>query len=210
MQTAADNRNRTYKKNSLTYAAPTNNDKQGAERSRDHGRKTVGAPAQAPAPPGIEFTKCVFATRVTIPVAELGKNAYTAVESYLASKLENKCSEHGYIVPKSFSIQSRSLPKFHGRNCYMDLVCQCNVFLPWVGMELKCKAESVSKAGVTAYSADVEPSPFQLVLVRDQCYNDPIFQSIQKGDTFIAKVIGIKFELNDAQIHIVADPVAKL
>lgn len=157
----------------------------------------------------IESTPCVFATRVTIPVSSLGKSLVASIESYLASKMENKCSEHGYILPKSFHVKTTSLPKFYGKNCYVDIVCECNVFIPWVGMELRCKADTISKAGITAFSPDVTPSPFELVVMRDHCYDNPIFQSIQKGDIFVAKVIGINFELNDSSIYIVADPVSK-
>lgn len=131
------------------------------------------------------------------------------IQEYLASKLENRCNEYGYIMPKSFTVQSRSLPKFHGRNCYVDIVCQCNTFLPYVGMELRCKAESISKAGITAYSADVEPSPFQLVVARDHCYANDVFHSIQKGDTFVAKVIATQFELNDPQVYIIGEAISK-
>ena len=75
-------------------------------------------------------------------------------------------------------------------------------------MKLRCVAKNITKAGIRAESAeteDGEQSPFILYIARDHAYENKALNLINVGETFVAKVIDKRFELNDTYISIIGE-----
>ena len=108
-----------------------------------------------------------------------------------------------------------------GSNIVFDVVFQCLVCYPVEGMLLRVKAVSINTAGIKAesvYYATNEPSiasggivptPYVLFISRNHHQDNDIFNSIQPNDTFVARVIVQRFELNDKYISIIGEIVSK-
>ena len=73
-------------------------------------------------------------------------------------------------------------------------------------MKIKCKVDNVTKAGVRAsYHQQNVESPIMVFIARDHYYNNSSFTKVKENDTIIIKVIGIRYELNDNYIYIIAE-----
>ena len=72
-------------------------------------------------------------------------------------------------------------------------------------MKIKCKVDNITKAGIRAsYFNNIE-SPIMVFIARDHYYNNSTFTKIKENDIIIIKVIGIRYELNDNFIYIIAE-----
>ena len=78
-------------------------------------------------------------------------------------------------------------------------------------MTIRCKVENITKAGIKCryYKTDVK-SPFIVFIIREHNYNNPLFSEIIENDDVIIRVIGIRYELNDEFISVIADLVSKV
>ena len=78
-------------------------------------------------------------------------------------------------------------------------------------MTIRCKVENITKAGIKCsyYKTDVK-SPFIVFVIREHNYNNPLFAEIIENDDVIIRVIGIRYELNDEFISVIADLVSKV
>ena len=80
---------------------------------------------------------------------------------------------------------------------------ECLICRPSEGMKFKVIVKNITKAGIRAeYKED---SPIVVFISRDHVYNNKNFNSINIDDTIYIKVIGIRYELNDEFISIIAD-----
>ena len=158
----------------------------------------------------ILYSPCQATETLMVPIHLVGKRLHQTLEAMLAAENEGKCNQYGYIRPNSTRVLATSNPECRGAYCSVEVLYKCSVFHPVDGMNLKCVAVSISKAGIMAKSADETPSPFQLMVARDHYYSNDVFHSIEKGDTFVARVKGSRFELNDAHVMIIGEAKAKL
>ena len=79
------------------------------------------------------------------------------------------------------------------------------VCMPVEGMLMECTCKTVTKAGIHANVIDDEGNrPVTVFIARDHHYIDDRFQSIKENAQLTVKVIGIRFELNDLGICVIA------
>jgi hypothetical protein len=77
--------------------------------------------------------------------------------------------------------------------------------MPVEGMLMECTCKTVTKAGIHANVIDDEGNkPVTVFIARDHHYIDDRFQSIKENTRLTVKVIGIRFELNDLGICVIA------
>ena len=80
---------------------------------------------------------------------------------------------------------------------------ECLVCKPVEGMKFKVTVKNITKAGIRAeYKQD---SPIVVFISRDHSYKNKNFNSINVDDNIYVRVIGIRYELNDDFISIIAD-----
>ena len=72
-------------------------------------------------------------------------------------------------------------------------------------MRILCKVNNITKAGIRAsYYNNIE-SPITVFIARDHFANNPIFLNIVENDIINVKAIGIRYELNDDNIYVIAE-----
>ena len=88
-------------------------------------------------------------------------------------------------------------------NVVFDVMFECLVCKPAEGMKFKVTVKNITKAGIRAeYKQD---SPIVVFISRDHAYKNKNFNSIKVDDNIYIRVIGIRYELNDQFISIIAD-----
>jgi hypothetical protein len=167
------------------------------------------------------FQPALLTKRITLEMVLVDKFIQTTLTDILKRELEGKCNVEGYIKSNSINITNYSSGNLKGSNIVFDVVFQCLVCYPVEGMLLRVKAVSINTAGIKAesvYYATNEPSiasggivptPYVLFISRNHHQDNDIFNSIQPNDTFVARVIVQRFELNDKYISIIGEIVSK-
>ena len=76
-------------------------------------------------------------------------------------------------------------------------------------MLIDCKVLNITKAGIRAEYLNEEISPIVVFVARDHHYKMDAFSDIKEDDTIEIRVIGIRYELNDDKIAILAKFIKK-
>jgi hypothetical protein len=127
------------------------------------------------------------------------------LETKLRNQYEGKCINEGYIKPKSIKIITHSSGLIKGSYISFEIVFQCEICFLVTGQLLSCSAKNITKAGIRGESSNERPSPFVVFVSRDYQVTNPVFSEIRENDTFVARVIGQRFELNDSYISVIAE-----
>lgn len=157
---------------------------------------------------GTLYQKIILEKKVSIPFIEVGKNIKETLEKELR-KNEGVCIEDGYLKPKSISIISYSNGVLNDENIDFNISYECEVCHPVEGMILECNVKNLTKAGIRGEIPNLEVSPIMIAVLRDHHVNNELFQNIKEGDIVIVEVIGIRYELYDKQISVLAELKSK-
>jgi DNA-directed RNA polymerase subunit E'/Rpb7 len=141
---------------------------------------------------------------ITISIISIGQNLDETIRQKIQDDYEGKCVIEGYIKPGSSKIVSYSSGIVRGGNIIFEVLFECETCLPVEGMKINCIAINITKAGIRADIANTRPSPAIVFITRDHHYNVDYFNTIKEGDSFVAIVIGQRFELNDRFVSIIA------
>ena len=147
--------------------------------------------------------------KIECGIEAVNTSLLTNLENQIKFQVEGKCIPEGYVKPDSVKIISNSSGLLSGDKVKFEVVYQCLVCFPVSGMLLNCKAKNITKAGIRAEDENETPSPYVLFIAKDHFYDQDKFLSIQENDTFIARVIGQRFEINDTFISIIGEVVKK-
>jgi len=151
------------------------------------------------------YFKNILQKDVMIPISNIGTNLNSILKDTLSSKYEGKCLKEGYIKNNSIVIINYSSGLLELDNVVFSVSFECLICKPVEDMKIKCKVDNVTKAGVRAsYHNNIE-SPIMVFIARDHYYNNTTFTKIKENDIIIVKVIGIRYELNDNFIYIIAE-----
>jgi len=151
------------------------------------------------------YSRSLITRRITVPIVNIGKNVQQTIEKIIANQIEGKCIVEGFIRPGSTKIITFSSGLVKATSILFDVVFECYVCFPVEGTLIQCIAKNITKAGIRGESRDETPSPIVVFVMRDHHYNSPLFASIKEGDTFTARVMGQRFELNDTFVSIIAE-----
>lgn len=151
------------------------------------------------------YTKNLIHRKLSLPISHIGSNLINIIKQKLAKQYEGKCSKEGYIKKKSIEIVSYSSGVLKEESVLFDVSFECLVCKPVEGMKILCKIDNITKAGVRASYYNQMESPITVFLARDHYANNPLFLKLMEGDQIYVKVIGIRFELNDSNIYIIAE-----
>ncbi len=153
------------------------------------------------------YTRSLMNKAIQLPISAIGESLTQTIETNISSTIEGKCIVDGYVKPRSVKIITYSSGLIKGDIIIFNVVFECFVCFPVAGMLLNCRAKNITKAGIRAESSDETPSPFVIFIARDHHYDDDYFNSIKENDTFVARVIAQRFELNDKYISVIGQPV---
>lgn len=148
------------------------------------------------------YQPAVLSRDIRIPMNQVGGSIPKLLENALRS-YEGKCSEEGYVKRGTVKLHHHSCGILEGTTVRIQVVFECKLMNPLVGQSIRCIAESNTKAGVKARIDDTESS-LVVFLARDHHYQHPTFSEIKEGDKFAAKIVGKRYEINDAKISVLA------
>ena len=152
------------------------------------------------------YFSVIISRTVHIPIINVGRNIEITLKNILEQQIEGKCIAEGYIKPGSTSIQSYSNGVQDGYSIMFDVIIECRVCNPVEGMIISCIAKNITKAGIRAELLE-EPSPLVIFVARDHNYMMKAFSAVEENQEIKIRVIGQRFELNDAYISIIGELV---
>ena len=153
------------------------------------------------------YSRSLITRSLSLPITSIGKNIQETIEKNIATNFEGKCVVEGFIKPGSCKIITYSSGMVHATNIKFEVVFECQICCPVEGMLITCIAKNITKAGIRGESADDNPSPVVVFVMRDHHYTNAYFSTIQEEGKFVARVIGQRFELNDKYVSIIAELV---
>jgi len=151
------------------------------------------------------YMRSVLNTRVALSIREIGKNIKPNLENKIISQISGKCISDGYIKPNSIKVISYSSGSVASDVIDFQVIFECMTCLPVEGMLIECTCKTITKAGIHAQVIDDDGNiPVTVFVSRDHHHLDERLQNIKEGSKIAVSVIGVRFELNDAGICVIA------
>ena len=118
----------------------------------------------------------------------------------LKSKLEKKCSKHGYVIPNTLKILSRSMGKASNGRYIGDFIfyvqLQGSVLNPSEGIVLMGEVVSKNKMGIYLNYKNA----IRVIVPRDLHIGNEDFDKINVGDKIKVEIKKSRFQVNDESI----------
>ena len=145
----------------------------------------------------------IFEEKIALNPNEL-RAEITSFDTLLMDKLkqqiEGKCSKHGYVIPGSLELLSRSLGYSEKGRFTSDflyyLKAQGKVYNPPDGTVVEGEVSRKSKAGLYVIIEDA----VHIMIVRDLHIGNEEFDSIAIGDRIRIEIKRSRFQVNDPHI----------
>jgi len=151
------------------------------------------------------YIPSVLKKKVILSINEIGKHIKQNLEKKISQNTEGKCIKEGIIQTGSVKVLSYSSGSVNGERIEFQTVFECMLCYPVEGMLVECNTRTITKAGVHAEVIDKNGNvPIIVFVARDHHYKDHLFSEIKEGQKILVKVIGVRFELNDPHICIIA------
>ena len=127
----------------------------------------------------------------------LKKNIDTILLNHLKEKLENRCSQHGFVIPGKLQILSRSMGilengKFTGNIVYYVQV-QGEVYNPANGTHIIVKILKRNKMGIYC----IYNNAIRILIPRDLHLGNQDFDSLQVGESIEIEIKKSRFQIQD-------------
>jgi DNA-directed RNA polymerase subunit E'/Rpb7 len=159
---------------------------------------------QAPKLFGV-YIPSVLTLKICLPITDVGKNIKQNLETTISRKTQGRCITEGYVKPGSIRILSYSAGNVNGDIIEFQAVFECMICNPVEGMNMNCTVKTITKAGIHAEVVDDKGNiPVTVFIARDYHYSDKLFNSVKDGEKITARVIGVRYELNDPYICVIA------
>lgn len=151
------------------------------------------------------YIQSLLRAKVSIHITEIGANIKENLETILNEQYAGKCIEDGYVKPGSIRIQSYSPGMVANEMVEFHILYHCQVSRPVEGQVLEARVKTITKAGIHAQCIDQEKNvPITVFIARDHHLYQQDFKDVKEGDRIYACVIGVRFELNDPYICVIA------
>jgi hypothetical protein len=145
----------------------------------------------------------IFEEKVAISPADL-RPEITSFDDILLSKvkklLEGKCSKHGYVIPDSLELLSRSMGSAEKGRFTSDFLYYLKVlgkvYNPPDGLQVEGEVIRKNKMGLYVIIKDA----IRIMVPRDLHIGNEEFDSIEIGDKIIIEIKESRFQVNDTHI----------
>ena len=156
------------------------------------------------------YTASLLNRKVSMSIHEIGKNMKNNLEKKLALQIEGKCIKEGFVRPGSVKIITYSSGIVNSDYIDFQVTLEAMICFPVEGMLIECVVKTVTKAGIHAeVVTNSEVVPVTVFVARDHHYNQAHFNDIKENATLVTRVIGVRFELNDPTICVIAEWVER-
>lgn len=151
------------------------------------------------------YVQEMLTMKVFLSITEVGQNIKQNLERWISKNTEGRCIPEGFIKPNSVKVVSYSSGTINGDKIEFQTIFECMVCHPVEGMLIECNVKTITKAGVHAeVNDDSGIVPVVVFVARDHHFTDKAFTNIKENDKILTKVIGVRFELNDPYICVIA------
>jgi len=145
----------------------------------------------------------IFEEKVAISPGDL-RPEITSFDDILLSKvkklLEGKCSKHGYVIPDSLELLSRSMGTAEKGRFTSDFLYYLKVlgkvYNPPDGLQVEGEVIRKNKMGLYVIIKDA----IRIMVPRDLHIGNEEFDSIEIGDKIIIEIKESRFQVNDTHI----------
>jgi DNA-directed RNA polymerase subunit E'/Rpb7 len=157
------------------------------------------------------YVRSILNTKLALNITEIGRNLSQNLENLIRLKYEGKCISEGFIRPNTVRVLSYSSGLVKDDHVEFCVVYECLVCYPVKDMVVKCTVSEVTKAGLHAFVKDFDSDniPITVFIARDHHSTSPYFSSIKENAVIEARIIGVRFELNDPSITTIASLIEK-
>lgn len=145
----------------------------------------------------------IFEEKVVLTPSDLRPEIESFDEILLAklkATLEGKCSKHGYVIPKSLELLSRSMgaaEKGHFTSDFLYYMkVQGKVYNPPDGLEVEGEVVRKNKMGLYVIIEDA----IRIMVPRDLHIGNEEFDAIELGDRIRIEIKKSRFQVNDTHI----------
>jgi DNA-directed RNA polymerase subunit E'/Rpb7 len=151
------------------------------------------------------FSPSVLTQKVLLSITEVGKNVKQSLERDISYRVTGKCIAEGIVKPDSVRIINYSSGTIRKDRVEFQVMFECMICHPVEGMLVECNAKTITKAGIHAEVVDDDGTvPVTVFIARDHHFTDSRFAKVVENDKLLANVIGVRFELNDPYICVIA------
>jgi hypothetical protein len=146
-----------------------------------------------------------FEKKITLTPRDLNKVTATSLDDILLKKLksmfENKCSEHGFVLPGTMEFVSRSMGyyengRFDGCTVYY-VKAKGTVLYPTDNIKVVAEVARKNKMGIYATYRD---GAIRIQIPRDLHLGNDEFEEVEVGDKVLIEIKRSKFQINDSFI----------
>jgi len=152
------------------------------------------------------YVRSALTRKISLHVTEVGKHTQANLEAALVSEIGNRCIVEGFVQASSIRLMTYSAGLVSAGD-YVDfhVVYECKVAYPVEGMPVEAQAKTITKAGIHAEVVDADGNvPITVFIARDHHTSEPHFHEVKVGESVQARIVGIRFELNDPYICVIA------
>lgn len=152
------------------------------------------------------YIQSVLNAKIFVDITEIGKNIKQTLENKLINQISNKCIPEGYVSPKNIKIIQFSSGTIVRDRISYCVVYECNIAHPVEGMLIVAKTKTITKAGIHAQVIDMDGNiPITVFVARDHNLSNSLFHDVKENELITVKVIGIRYELNDPYVCVIAN-----
>ena len=155
------------------------------------------------------FVRTIIEKTVHLPIMMIGKNVRRNIKSVLERKCEGVCIEQGYVKQNSINIVAFSCGETIGEYVTFQVTFECMICYPVEGMFISCYTKEITKAGIRAeiyeHRTLERSTPLMIYVARDHHYNTTDINNVSKNEQIIARILGVRFELNDPFVSVIAE-----
>ena len=156
------------------------------------------------------YSPSILSQKVHLMITEVGRNIKHNLEQEINHRVNGKCIAEGIIQPGSIRIISYSSGYVRSDHIEFDVVFECMICYPVEGMLIECDTKTITKAGIHAEVVNNDGTiPVTVFIARDHHFTDKKFANIIENDKLVVNVIGVRFELNDPYICVIAKLIEK-
>ena len=152
------------------------------------------------------YMQNVLTRKVRVSFNSVGSNLVENIEEKLSNQIEGKCIQEGFVKPKSVRIVNYSAGIINAEFVTFSVVFECLICRPVEGMKFRGIVKNITKAGIKCETKE-DPTPVIAFIARDHHFKLKEFSQLKLEDIITLKVIGIRFELNDPYISVIAEYV---
>lgn len=153
------------------------------------------------------YHRSILTRKIVLKINQVGRQLKQNLEKMVVKETEGKCIPEGYIRPNSVNILEYSSGNVCGQNVAFTVMFECLVCHPVANMIVDCICTEITLGGIHAEVRTDGAVPMIVFMMTDHNYSNKLFGEVKEGMRMQAKILGIRFELNDPYITAVGQLV---